>query len=75
MGTRMMIIIQKDKEVKVAQYFNYDGSPLSKGLGVFKSIKLVDMSNFEKQVSKCKFFSKEESSIIKKINKIIILLK
>ena len=63
MGTSMMLVVQKDSEVKVAQYDNWDGDPLSNGIDIFKNLKLIDMDEFKEGISKIAFFDEYETKI------------
>jgi len=63
MGTSMSLVVQKDSEIKVVQYDNYDGSPLSRGMDIFKNLKLIDMGEFKERISKVRFFSEYEEKI------------
>ncbi len=55
MGTSMMLVVQKDNELKIAQYYNWDGSPLDNGINIFKNLKLLDMDKFQKALCKTIF--------------------
>jgi len=63
MGTSMMLIVQKDNELKVAQYDNWDGYPLGNGIKIFKNLKLSNINEFYKAISKTVFFNKYETKI------------
>jgi len=63
MGTSMMLVVQKDNELKIAQYYNWDGSPLDNGINIFKNLKLLDMDEFQKALCKTIFFNEYETKI------------
>ena len=63
MGTSMMLVVQKDNELKIANYFNWDGSPLSNGINILKSLKLSNIDELKRGVSKTLFFNEYETKI------------
>ena len=65
MGTRNVTIIVSDKEVKVAQYGQFDGYYGGLGKELLDTIRVTDMNNLKTQLSKCKLISQEESDTIK----------
>ena len=65
MSTSMMLIVKKDSNIKIAQYGNYDGSPLSQGANIFKSLKSIDINAFKIKLDKCYFLEGKEEEVMK----------
>ena len=65
MSTRMMLVIQENKELKVASYGHYDGYPTSAGMDIFKTLKSIDIDDFKIKIKRCSFYSQEEADIFK----------
>ena len=63
MGTSMMLVVQKENKLKLAQYDNWDGYPLDNGIEIFKNLKLSNMDKFQKTLSKILFFNEYETRI------------
>ena len=66
MSTRMMLVIQENKELKVASYGHYDGYPTSDGMNIFKTLKSININDFKMKIKQCSFYSQEEADIFKK---------
>lgn len=60
MGTRNLTIIVVDKEVKVAQYGQFDGYPEGLGQEMMHVVKDTDLEVLKEQVRKCTFMTDEE---------------
>lgn len=61
MGTRHLIEVKFNDEIKVAQYGQWDGYPVGQGVGIVHFIS--DKNNIEKlkkNLSKCRFLDKEK---------------
>lgn len=61
MGTRHLIEVKFNDEIKVAQYGQWDGYPTGQGVGIANFIS--DRANIEKlkqNLSKCRFLDKEK---------------
>lgn len=52
MGTRHLICVVQDKQMKVSQYGQWDGYPEGQGADVIKFIRTRSLDKFRKQVSK-----------------------
>jgi len=65
MSTSMMLIVKKDSNIKIAQYGSYDGSPLSQGANIFKSLKSIDINAFKLKLDKCYFLEGKEEEIMR----------
>lgn len=60
MGTRNLTVVILDKEVRVAQYGQWDGYPSCSGVILAGILKKYTTENIRNAVSKCSFFTEEE---------------
>ena len=66
MGTRnITMVIDKEGDVKVGQYGQWDGYPSGQGLTILDFLSNTDLNEFQEKLSKCKFLTEEE---VEKIN-------
>lgn len=59
MGTRHITVVRANKEVKVAQYGQWDGYPSGQGQTIADFLKIVDLKKFKKQVLALKKHTKK----------------
>jgi hypothetical protein len=61
MGTRnMTMVYDRNGELKVAQYGQWDGYPECTGRNVLNFLKTEDLRKFQDQLEKCRFITDEE---------------
>ena len=68
MGTRNVTIIVSNKEVKVAQYGQFDGYYGGLGKELLSTIRVTDMGKLKTQLNKCRFITDEEGEAIEDWN-------
>lgn len=60
MGTRNLILVIKDKEMKVAQYCQWDGYPAGQGVRICRFLQEdLDLEKFKKALDECKFVDRK----------------
>lgn len=62
MGTRHMISVVLDGEMKVAQYGQWDGYPTGQGVDVLDFLRTADLENFKAEVRKLRFLSEDDKT-------------
>lgn len=62
MGTRHMIGVVLDGEMKVAQYGQWDGYPSGQGVDILNFLRTADLENFKDQVRKVRFATEEDQA-------------
>ena len=75
MGTRNLTMVIQDKQVKVAQYGQWDGYPSVQGETILRFIlKDGNIEKLEKQLSKCRFLTKldikKRENLLKRIGSV-----
>lgn len=66
MGTRNLIVVICENEVKVAQYGQWDGYPSGQGLQVYNFLKSLDIERFKSKLKGVSFFEESELNEIYK---------
>jgi hypothetical protein len=65
MGTRHLIEVVNNNEIKVAQYGQWDGYPDGQGVDILSFLsKLDNLDTFKKQLDKVRFLTTEEINLI-----------
>ncbi len=65
MGTRSLVIVIKDRVVKLAQYGQFDGYPEGQGVGIIETLR-GKLAAFSEALDKLHFITKEESQALYK---------
>lgn len=65
MGTRSLVIVIKNRVVKLAQYGQFDGYPEGQGLGIIETLQ-GKLAAFSDALDKLHFITKEEEQAIYK---------
>lgn len=60
MGTRNLTVVILNKEVKVAQYGQWDGNPRGQGETIASFLREKDLGIFKEKVGKLSFFTEQE---------------
>jgi hypothetical protein len=60
MGTRHLTIVRADKQLKVAQYGQWDGYPSGQGKNVLAFLRKMQPDHFRQQLKKVSFISPEK---------------
>lgn len=60
MGTRHLIEVKCNNEIKVAQYGQWDGHIEGQGENILEFLKMCDLEKFKERVSKCHFVTKQQ---------------
>ena len=60
MGTRNLIAVISNEEVKVAQYGQWDGYPIGQGMKIYQNLKDKDLDLFKENVNKCSWITEEQ---------------
>ena len=60
MGTRHLIAVKVNDEIKVAQYGQWDGYPSGQGVDILNALRALNIENLKKCVAKCRFISSGE---------------
>lgn len=63
MGTRNLTMVIHKKQIKVAQYGQWDGYPSGQGHTALEFLRGFDVSKFKDQLEKMSFFTDEEARI------------
>lgn len=60
MGTRNLTLVQKDNEIKVAQYGQWDGYPSGNGIVVLDFLKTTNLDTFKERLENTKIIDEVE---------------
>ena len=75
MSTRMMLVIQENKELNVVSYGHCDAYPTSAGMDIFKTLKSIDIDDFKEKCKKCLKIAKFKLSKLSNLNEYMDKLK
>ena len=71
MGTRNLTVVIKNKEIKVAQYGQFDGHIDSTGTHILNFLKTHSLEKFSEKINKIRFFTKEEKEVFLEDSKVL----
>lgn len=60
MGTRNLIIVKYNNQIKVAQYGQWDGYPSGVGQGIVDFLYKTDLNEFKEKIKACQFMPREK---------------
>lgn len=65
MGTRHLTIVRADKQLKVAQYGQWDGYPRGQGKNVLAFLRKMNPDTFRQQLKKVRWITEKEFDALK----------